>query len=407
MRTSTQISLKFTIFTIATILLFGLAANIFFFRNRYFSAQKQLLSPAAHAFQERMLLGRNKGKLLEKFPINSQETKKLLENRIFKNISHIENNYFMFITKKDFLLVSIVTNPIDAQKNLLEVTLYLIIFFGIISYILSLFFIKTSLRWLKKLVTFAQNINLETLDQKLNIKWPDDDEIKIVANTLNQSLTKVHNQTNALKDFIANASHELKTPLMVISSEIDYAIKSKKYEQSFPKLKNHIKHINTLTEHLLLLTKLESTGKLPKKPENLPKIIKTIYTQLSKKYKHKNISFQKNLTTTHITANTEAFTLIIQNLLENAYKYTPDSWIITISLDQNQCTISDTGIWISNSNLHKIRDKFRQEDTSKTDIKSFGLGLYLVQKLVTAHNRTINVTSTKNHGTTFTINFKN
>jgi len=90
--------------------------------------------------------------------------------------------------------------------------------------------VKTSLEKLNYLVEHVKDLDLDNLHNKLEIIGAEDDEINILAKRMNEAMEKINRQTLALKDFISNASHELKTPLMTMNSEIDYAIKSKKHK---------------------------------------------------------------------------------------------------------------------------------------------------------------------------------
>lgn len=75
------------------------------------------------------------------------------------------------------------------------------------------------------------HLNIDNLHQKIAISGHPHDEINRVSQKFNEVLEKIHTQTLSLKDFVTNASHELKTPLMSMSTEIDYAHKTKKYEE--------------------------------------------------------------------------------------------------------------------------------------------------------------------------------
>jgi signal transduction histidine kinase len=79
------------------------------------------------------------------------------------------------------------------------------------------------------------------LNEKIEISGHPDDEINRVSQKFNEVFEKIHKQTLSLKDFITNASHELKTPLMSMSTEIDYATKTKKYEEGLINLKQQVK----------------------------------------------------------------------------------------------------------------------------------------------------------------------
>jgi signal transduction histidine kinase len=99
-----------------------------------------------------------------------------------------------------------------------------------------------------------------------------------------------------------------------------------------------------------------------------------------------------------------SFEIISKNLIENAFKYT-EKWNIEIVLNNDEFIVKDSGIWIEKKNLDKIRERFWQEDGSKTDTKSFGLGLYLVRLLAEKHGWKMEVRSKKWEWSEFKIMF--
>ncbi len=192
---------------------------------------------------------------------------------------------------------------------------------------------------------------------------------------------------------------------MAMSSEIDYIIRAKDYN-SILKLKEYIKTMNDLFEQLLLITNIENTEKLPQKFENISIRTKVLVSTLQKKYTDKDLSFELNIKD-NITINCHwpSFDMILQNLLDNACKYTKNKWNIKIQLNEHNLIISDDWIWISNHNKEKIRDRFWQEDPAKSDRKSFWLGLYLVKKLIDLQKWTVYIDSEVNEWTEFSVNF--
>ena len=324
---------------------------------------------------------------MEKFPIKSLESRKILDNQLRKNISKIEDEYLLYTKINDSLIVILVTHQIQAQKQFISTSLYLLLFFTIMAYFFSLWFVKTSLKSLNLLVKHAQDLHFDFLDKKIHISGPDDDEIKILANAMNDSLQKIHNQTNALKDFVSNASHELKTPLMVISSEIDLALKSKDYSSSLKKIKIHLKYVDNLLEQLLMITKLETENKLSKKKENISELTKNIAKMVFDFYENKGIIFEKNVQKNVFKkVNTSSIEIIVKNLLDNAFKYTKKWGKVSLILTDKLLIIQDTGIGIEKKNFDKIWERFWKVDVSRTEKNSFGLGLYLVKKLIKLHN---------------------
>ena len=411
LKTSTKISIKFTIFTIIIVFLFWLFANIVFLQKRYAPLKNNIYKVINSPQQiNTTTIVNNRGIIREHFKnnltinTNSPEYKTISENKIFKNISKIDDNYFYFDEIWSKAVILDISPHIDAQKNLIYTTLYLLLLFGIIAYFISLYFVKESLSKLSYLVDHVKNLDVDNLNNKLEIEWPEDDEINILAIKMNDALEKIHKQTLSLKDFISNASHELKTPLMSMSSEIDYAIKSKKHKDGLENTKSEIKNMNNLLDELVLISKLDSQVELEKKEKNISDIISKNIKIINKNYADKNIKIIKEIESVDKFVHNSSFDIVAKNLIENAFKYT-ETGTITIILNNKELLIKDTGIWIEKKNLDKIWDRFWQEDESKTETKSFWLWLYLTKLLVEKHGRTISVNSKKWKWSEFKIIF--
>lgn len=327
---------------------------------------------------------------------DSDEYQELQNNEILKwyGISKLWTSYFYYHKINDTVIVKEITPNVQAQKNLLLISIYLLMFFGILSYILSIYFVKTSLNRLNDLVEYVKWLNLNNLDKKFEIIGREDDEINILASKINAVTDRINQQTLALKDFISNASHELKTPLMSINSEIDYSLKAKKYKEWMENVKSEIGNINNLLDELVLISKLDSGTELNKTDKDVSQVIVSVSNMIEKKYKNKWLKLNMKLDKVEKKVHNSSFEIIAKNLIENAFKYT-EKWSVKITLNENEFTVKDSWIWISKENIEKIWDRFWQEDGSKTDTTSFGLGLYLVKLLVEKHWRNIQVNSTK------------
>lgn len=403
LKTSTKISLKFTWFTIIIVFIFWILSNFVFFKLRYTPLTiKQVHNKIWPEIHKEFPEFRNKFINQITIKINSQEYQYLQENKIFKNISKAWDLYFYFDTNWIDVFVKDVTPNIQAQKNLLFISVYLLVFLWFLSYILSIYFVKTSLNKLNDLVEYVKNLNLNNLDKHFEIEGREDDEINILALKINEATDKINKQTLSLKDFISNASHELKTPLMSINSEIDYSLKSKKYQEWMNNIKNEIWNLNNLLEELVLISKLDSDSPLKKTNKNISEIVISTSKMIEKKYKNKWLKLEKKLDDVEKMVNNWSFEIISKNLIENAFKYT-EKWKITIILTDREFIVKDTWQWIKAENLNKIWERFWQEDSSKSDTTSFGLWLYLVKLLVEKHWWEIQVISNVWQWTEFKI----
>jgi signal transduction histidine kinase len=388
---------------------FGLFANIVFLRKWYNPLQNNA-NKIAHTPQMDISVGNGVWMIRQHFKnnltidIKSNEYKILSENKVLKNICKREEKYFYVNEIWNRAVVLDITPHIISQKNLIYITLYLLILFGIIAYFSSLYFVKESLDKLNNLVYHVKKLDVDKLHNKFEIKWPLDDEINILAIGMNEAMDKIHKQTLALKDFISNASHELKTPLMTMNSEIDYAIKSKKHKDWLDNLKWELKSMNNLLDELVLITKLDSQVKLDKKEKNISDIVLKNLKNINKNYSDKDIKIIERVESVDKFVHNSSFDIIAKNLIENAFKYTNEGQIEIILNDQ-EFVVRDTWVWIEKKNLQRIWDRFWQEDSSKTDTKSFGLGLYLTKLLVEKHWWGIEVESKKGKGSEFKIVF--
>ena len=326
---------------------------------------------------------------------DSEEYEDLKNNEVFEHISKLWDSYFYYETFENRVVVRQITSQVQAQKNLLLTSIYLLIFLAILAYIVSLYFVKSSLCKLNDLVDYVKWLNLNNLDSKFEIVWPKNDEINILAAKINDATDKINKQTLALKDFISNASHELRTPLMSINSEIDYSLKSKEYKEWMENIKSEILNLNNLLDELVLISKLDADTELKKSNKNVSDVVISTSKMIEKKYKDKWLKLElKCDDNVEKMVHNSSFEIIAKNLIENAFKYT-NEWKIMVKLNENEFSVKDTWIGIKKENLEKVRDRFWQEDSSKTDVTSFGLWLYLVKLLVEKHWRNIDVKSTQ------------
>lgn len=406
LKTSTQISLKFTLFTMLQVLLFSILANSIFFHNWYTRQQRQFSLETRPIMIQKMILGKNRWLETEIFKTTSPEVQILLESRRIKSIAKIDDMYFIYKRSWNNFLVSNVTSHVAFQKNLIWISLYLMLIFWVISYMISLFFVKNSLKKLTQLLWFLDHINIDNLHQKIHISGHPYDEINRVSKKFNDVLGKIHTQTLSLKDFVTNASHELKTPLMSMSTEIDYTNKTQQYEKWLNNLKQQLKGMNALLETLVAISKLETLACVKKESIDMSLLTQELIDDVQKMYKEKNITLTRHIEKNIVKKiHKESRNIIIKNILENAYKFTPPWWIIDITLHATKLMIKDSGKWIDSNDIDRIRERFWQADRSKTDTKSFGLWLYLTKLLVEKHWRTIAITSKVNKGTVCSINF--
>ncbi len=237
------------------------------------------------------------------------------------------------------------------------------------------------------------------------------DLIKDHINTLAEELSETEIFRN---DFIANVSHEIKTPLSVIRN---YACAIQKEDISDDVKKQYAQvltqaadRLSALVTNILSLNKLENQKILPR-PEKLDvsELLRERIVQLEDTFEKKDLDFDCDIDDITAYADAGLLEIVWNNLLSNAIKFTPAGGEIFISLKEEDrfitLSVKDTGCGMSAETGEHIFDKFYQGDTSHSS-EGNGLGLALVKKVVDILGGEIGVESSPGKGSTFTVKLR-
>ncbi len=250
-----------------------------------------------------------------------------------------------------------------------------------------------------------------------------------------QAMIAIYDLTKSLKiekmqsDFVANASHELKTPLSVISGFVETLRTSAKddeqaREQFLEIIAEQTEYMANLIEKLLSLSKIElSQDEDPIDKINIKKLVNDIKKSFDIKAKSRNMEIkviaEKELAT--IKGDEQQIRQVIQNLLDNAVKYGEEQTQITIRLNNTEkippsktiktaegkavaISINNKGPKIPQEQLARLTERFyRMQEHKDRKIKGTGLGLAIIKHIIIRHKGNITVNSTGYNGTTFTI----
>ena len=337
LKTSTQISLKFTLFSAGILLLISAVMNLFFFFFWYFDLRKPLHPAALNSNQKHAFLPKTSFQHRElRFPLTSQEAVVLLDEEQFFQIVDVDDYYLYVVKEGDELRVRNVSQQMELQILLFWISLAVVAGGTVLSYLISLFFVKTALKKLNALNKALEDIDIDRLDCKIQITGHPQDEINRVSQKFNQALVKIESQTRGLKDFVRNASHELKTPLMAMSSLLSLARKSKDYENTLDQVKIEIKRMDNLLDTLLLITQLEEKTQLSKEKTELTRTIRSLTEQFQLQYQEKKLTLELDLPESlEKEINPQGRNSIISNLIGNAFKFVEQEGRIKISLSSN------------------------------------------------------------------------
>jgi two-component system, OmpR family, sensor histidine kinase CiaH len=216
--------------------------------------------------------------------------------------------------------------------------------------------------------------------------------------------------------FTADASHELKTPLAAMRSEIEVTLRDKKFNISGAKKLlgsnlEEIEKLETLSGALLKLAKLDETQKLDFSTLNLDELVTAAYEKVESLAAKKNIEISAKLVKAKILGDKSALTELFVILFDNAIKYSPNGSKIKAKLSSDgkhsEVSIRDHGVGIKSSDLLHIFDRFYRADQSRNKGKAdgYGLGLSIAKRIVDLHSGKISASSTPGKGSEFIVRF--
>ncbi len=221
---------------------------------------------------------------------------------------------------------------------------------------------------------------------------------------VSKNLKPIEETLRDMNDFIHNANHELKTPISVISSNLQLIKSTKSYEEDL--IINSINEIKRIDNLIVGLSNLSNIHAISDMMEiSLKNEIEDMIQELKQDTEKQNIlltfEVRKNI---KIRANKEYFYIMFSNLLRNAIKYNRQNGQIHITLDKHILSISNTWSWISQDDLPHIFDRFFKGEKSR-NTQWFGIWLSLVKKICDMYDWKISVVSTLNEKTTFEMKF--
>jgi signal transduction histidine kinase len=217
-----------------------------------------------------------------------------------------------------------------------------------------------------------------------------------------------------LRRFIADAGHELNTPLSIVQARMQsISAKMERQGQSTDELvpvEHSLERMGKIVNDLMLLTEVE--GPLTARPARTEVDLNDMVSQAVNDYKaqfaDKGIALDYDPSPARLQGYQDALSRLLTNLLDNALKYTETGGRVHVQLKAAEknvvLVVEDTGIGIPADSLPKIFDRFYRVDKSRSRASGgIGLGLSIVKAIAEAHKGTVSVQSTVGHGTKFTV----
>lgn len=237
-------------------------------------------------------------------------------------------------------------------------------------------------------------------------------EMRRLSDAFDRMFERLEQSFNTERQFASDASHELRTPITVILAECSRAKRKGETKEDFLSSINVIeeqgKNMSELVQHLLGLTRMQQgTDRYPMREEGLSEFVEACAAEFAPADR-RGISFEKHIEPgVRANYNPSLMSRVIQNLLQNAYKYGRDNGHVILSLrqegDKAVLQVEDDGIGIAPEDQDKIWQRFWQADVARDSEGSSGLGLAMVKEISEFHGGTATVESVPGKGSKFTV----
>ena len=286
--------------------------------------------------------------------------------------------------------------------------------------VLALWGVRRGLSPLRNLTAQAEAVTAKTWDFRLPEEAWRSEELRPLIDAMALMLSRLQESFEQQKEFIANATHELKTPVAVLKSTLQLVLQrprtAEEYKAGLERSLEDLDRLERLVQGMLRLERAGkwSQGKVRRDFQllDLAASCQEATNRIRSLAEAKRVSIQLSTNgSVGFRADPDDLQLVWMNLLENAVRYSPDGAAVEVSITRGannsiQVTFADHGPGIAESELPHIFDRFYRGDPSRTRATGgFGLGLAISKAVVEAYGGTIRAESASEQGTRMTVEF--
>ena len=294
-------------------------------------------------------------------------------------------------------------------QNLAEILIIAYPLILIVLFFIARFIAGRSIKPISSIIKTSNIITKDNLTSRIPLPQ-NKDELFVLSQTINNLLDRIETAIEREKQFTSDASHELRTPLTVIKGTLEVLIRKPRnpaeYEEKINFCVKEVNRLNHLVDQLLLLARFENqTQTLKLENVYLNALFLDTIARYSSSIQAKKINVLTEFSQDfYLKTDNYLFSIIINNLISNAVKYSNSNGNLTVRIFNNdakvECHIIDSGIGIPKENLERIFNPFyRSNATDHPEIKGTGLGLSIVKRLCSLLSIEIRITSQEGLGT--------
>ncbi len=320
-----------------------------------------------------------------------------------------QGNFVILVAAQDF-------EALHRLKQMREIMLFLFISVGLTLFLIGRWFAQGALLPLNKLVQQMQQIKVNSLNLRVN-EGKGKDEISELAQSFNQLLEHLENAFEMQKTYIANASHELRTPVTSIIGEIEVALyhpkNKEEYQLLLKSVLNDAEKLKETISSLMELAQVDADYTIAQQAEIR---IDDLIWQLKNYWDEKQGKGMLNVAMLQLpedeawltlSVNRQLLVIALNNIISNGFKFSGNKPVLlTLMADEKklQIQVKDQGIGIPEVNRNQVFHPFFRGENAQHIIGS-GIGLYIADKVVRLFNGEIRFDAATGGGTVFTITF--
>jgi two-component system sensor histidine kinase ArlS len=239
-------------------------------------------------------------------------------------------------------------------------------------------------------------------------------DFRYLDNTISEMMRKIQDAFHIEKEFIANVSHELLTPISILQTRLENMLEAgnlnEEAETKIMESQRTLGRLKQIVRSLLLISQIENNQTPKEDKVNLPELLKEVAVEIEVRLTEKNIKLETNLGDDFIfsPANRSLLFTMFFNLVNNSVKYNKSGGKIIIyaagTKHEYGVRIEDNGVGIAPENVKSIFQRFKKFNNAENE--SYGLGLSMVKTIADFHGLDIKVESKLGEGSTFTVVFK-
>ena len=314
----------------------------------------------------------------------------------------------------------LVSSPIGTAAMVLERISEIFVFVSVLTIIAAaiavIILARRQAAPLREMAKTANAFGHGDLSARVSTDGNNSEEVEALALAFNNMASSLQKSEDRRQEFVANVSHELKTPMTTISGYVDGildgTIPPEKNRQYLTLVSDETKRLSRLVRSMLDISRLQDRGGIPEEQKTRFDVLECagqVLISFEQKINDKHIDVQVEMPEHPVFtfASADAITQVIYNLVDNAVKFCHEGGNLTLSVREGKgkvyVSVSNDGDTIPPEQLPLVFDRFHKIDKSRSQNRdSWGLGLYIVRTLIDSHGENISVTS-RDGTTTFTF----